>query len=166
MTLPNIPERAFRDAMGSFATGVCVLGAKRRDGQSVGMTINSLTSVSLNPPLVLVCLGSESPRSRAIIDSGRFSISILAHEQRGLSAHFAQPGEGITPDEGWRTGQNGAPIIEGAAASIECTVETIHASGDHQIVIGHVTHVENDPGREPLLYFRGGYRLLDGEVDA
>lgn len=164
MNTSTITERAFRDAMGSFATGVCVLGAKRRDGACVGMTVNSFTSVSLDPPLVLVCLGAQSPRSRAIIDPGRFAISVLADDQREMSNHFAQPGEGLAPETGWRAGLNGAPVIDGAAAAVECDVETTHVSGDHMIVIGRVTHIETDPGREPLLYFRGGYRLLDGEA--
>jgi len=164
LTTSNIAERDFRDAMGSFATGVCVLGAKRRDGITVGMTVNSFTSVSLDPPLILVCLGAESPRSQAIVDPGRFSISVLADNQRAISSYFAQPGEGLAPNTGWRAGENGAPVVDGAAAVIECDVETTHASGDHMIVIGRVTHIETDPGREPLLYFRGGYRLLDGEA--
>lgn len=164
MSNSDITERAFRDAMGSFTTGVCVLGAKRRDGVVVGMTVNSFTSVSLDPPLVLVCLGAQSPRSRALIDPGRFAISVLAEEQRAISNHFAQPGEGQAPETGWRAGENGAPVMDGAAAVVECDVETTHISGDHMIVIGRVTRIETDPGREPLVYFRGGYRLLDGEA--
>lgn len=164
MTTTQITERIFRDTMGSFTTGVCVLGAKRRDGVSVGMTVNSFTSVSLSPPLILVCLGSESPRSRALIDPGRFSISMLAHDQRDIAGKLAQPGEGLMPQAGWRAGENGSPVLDGAAAIVECDVDTIHTTGDHMIVIGRVTHVHADPGREPLVYFRGGYRLLDGEV--
>lgn len=165
MSTSDIAERDFRAAMGSFATGVCVLGAKRRDGVSVGMTVNSFTSVSLDPPLVLVCLGNYSPRSQAIIDSGRFAISVLADDQHALSNHFARPGEGQVPDTGWFEGENGAPLIDGALASIECDVETTHSSGDHVILIGRVTGLQTDPGREPLLYFRSGYRLVNGEAD-
>ncbi len=165
MNTSNTPDRAFRDTMGSFATGVCVLTAKRRDGVPVGMTVNSFTSVSLDPPLVLVCLGAMSPRSQAIVDPGRFAISILADDQRDLSNHFARPGEGLTPDAGWHEGENGAPVVDGAAAFVECDVDTVHMSGDHMIVIGRVTHLETDTAREPLVYFRGGYRLLDGEAD-
>ena len=165
MPASNISERDFRDAMGSFTTGVCILGAKRRDGVSIGMTVNSFTSVSLEPPLVLVCLGVESPRSRAVIDSGRFSVSMLADDQRALSNHFARPGEGLVPATGWREGLNGAPVMEGAAAIVECAIETTSTSGNHMIVIGLVTHTQIDPGREPLLYFRGGYRLLNGEAE-
>lgn len=164
MTSSNIAERDFRDAMGSFATGVCVLGAKRRDGACVGMTVNSFTSVSLDPPLILVCLGAESPRSRAIVDPGRFAISVLADDQRDISGQFAQPGEGLAPDTGWHAGSNGALVVDGAAATLECDVETTYTSGDHMIVIGRVTHIESDTGREPLVYFRGGYRLLDDEA--
>lgn len=165
MTSLNIPEREFRDALGSFATGVCVLSATRRDGVAVGMTVNSFTSVSLNPPLVLVCLGTDSPRSSAIIDSGRFAISVLANDQRDISGHFARPGEGYPPEAGWSAGKNGAPVMDHAAAVIECSIETTYESGDHMIVIGRVTHTENATEREPLLYFRGDYRLLDGASD-
>lgn len=160
----TITERDFRDAMGSFATGVCVLGAHRRDGVAVGMTVNSFTSVSLDPPLILVCLGAQSPRSQAIVDPGRFSVSILADDQREISNHFARPGEGQVPDTGWHVGINGAPVVDQAAASIECDVDTVHTSGDHMIVIGRVTHIDSDASKEPLVYFRGGYRLLDGEA--
>lgn len=165
MTTSTITERDFRDAMGSFATGVCVLGAKRRDGASVAITVNSFTSVSLDPPLVLVCLGTQSPRTNALVDSGRFSISMLADHQREVSNRFAQPGEGLMPGSGWHEGENGTPLIDGSAALIECDVETTHDAGDHLILIGRVTRLESDPGREALVYFRGGYRLLDGAAD-
>lgn len=159
-------EREFRTAMGSFATGVCVLGAKRRDGQFVGMTVNSFTSVSLNPPMVLVCLGAESPRTQAIVDSGRFAISILADDQEDVSNHFARPGEGLA-DEGmaggtpYLPGENGAPQVKDAAAVAECDIEVVHEAGDHLIVVGHVTRVATQPDRGLLMYARGHYHRLD-----
>lgn len=160
MTNPLIPERDFRHAMGSFATGVCVLGATREDGAAIGMTVNSFSSVSLDPALILVCLGADAPRSQAIIGAGRFTISVLSQDQETLSNHFAKPGEGLAPEGDWTAGANGAPLIDGAAATIECDLDTTHQSGDHLIVIGRVTHVATSPERQPLLYFRGGYRQL------
>lgn len=161
MTTTPFTERDFRDAMGSFTTGVCVLGAKRRDGEAVGMTVNSFTSVSLDPPMVLVCLGSESPRSQAIIDSGRFTISVLAADQEDVSNRFAQPGEGLAPAEGWSPGQNGAPVVDDAAAVAECDIDAVHPAGDHLIVVGRVTRVASDSSRPLLVYTRSAYRQLD-----
>lgn len=157
MSATKIMERGFRDALGSFATGVCVLGAVRGDGQPFGVTVNSFTSVSLDPPLVLVCLGNESPRTRAIIEAEDFAISILADDQVGMSDHFARPGEGLAPSTGIKGGDNGAPVVDGAAAVIECTLETTYPGGDHTILVGRVTHLHTDPGRAPLAYVRGGY---------
>lgn len=158
-------ERDFRDAMGSFATGICVMGARRRDGQFIGMTVNSFSSVSLAPPLVLVCLGAHAPRSQAIIDSGRFSLSVLANDQEDVSNHFAKPGEGLTDGAPCRPGENGAPLVDNAAAHIECDIETVHEAGDHMIVIGHVTRVATDPDKGLLMYVRGRYHPLDSHGD-
>lgn len=160
MTTVAIPERDFRFAMGSFATGVCVLSATREDGAAIGMTVNSFSSVSLDPPLILVCLGAEAPRSQAIIAAGRFAISVLGDDQAALSNHFARPGEGLAADGDWTAGANGAPLINNASATIECELDTTHLSGDHQIVIGRVTKVFSDPERQPLLYYRGGYHQM------
>ena len=160
MTHTPILERDFRHAMGSFATGVCVLSATREDGAAIGMTVNSFSSVSLDPPLILVCLGADAPRSQAIIGAERFAISVLGQNQEALSNHFAKPSEGLAPDGDWTGGANGAPLINGAAATIECDLDTTHKSGDHLIVIGRVTCVAIDAERPPLLYFRGGYRQL------
>jgi len=157
-------EREFRSVMSSFATGVCILGATRADGAAIGMTVNAFASVSLNPPLVLVCLGVEAPRSQAIIDVGHFAISFLAEDQVHLSNHFARPSEGVAPDGSWTLGNNGAPLIKDASATIECDLDTTHPSGDHLIVIGRVTSLSSASNRQPLLYFRGGYRQIGAET--
>ena len=161
----SFSAREFRNAMGSFATGVCVLGATRRDGHMVGMTVNSFTSVSLDPPMVLVCLGAESPRSQAIIDSGRFAVSMLAADQENVSNHFAQPGEGLADGMPCKPGENGAPLVEGAAATVECDIHDVHEAGDHLIVVGQVTRLSTDSSRGLLMYVRGGYHRLDSHGD-
>ena len=158
-------ERDFRDAMGSFATGVCVLGAKRRDGQFIGMTVNSFTSVSLNPPLVLVCLGAESPRSQAIIDSGRFALSMLADDQEDVSNLFARPGDGLVEGAPLIPGKNGTPLVKDAAACVECDIDTVLEAGDHLIVVGHATRVATNAKRGLLMYVRGRYHHLDSQGD-
>lgn len=164
-TSPNsFTDREFRDAMGQFPTGVCVVTAKNAYGESIGMTVNSFSSVSLNPPLVLVCLGEESPRSQAIINAGKFNISILSEDQTEVSSHFAQPGQGLAKDGMVAAGQNASPVVPGSGAMIECDVETQHPGGDHVILIGRVTHLSTNPDTAPLVYFGGGYRKLDGDA--
>jgi len=160
----SFSERDFRDAMGSFATGVCVVTASDSYGQAIGMTVNSFSSVSLDPPLVLVCLGDNSARSRAIINAGRFNISVLGAEQLEASSHFSQPGAGLAADGMTVLGVNGCPAVPGAAAVVECDLEAEYPGGDHIIVVGRVTHLETNSSKTPLLYFRGGYRKLDGEA--
>lgn len=157
-------ERDFRDAMGSFATGVCVVTALNEDGKAIGMTVNSFSSVSLTPPLVLVCLGNGSPRSKAIIDAKRFNISMLSDAQQSISAHFAQPGDGISGDGMTAQGTNGVPVIAGATAQIECDLEAQYPGGDHVIVVGRVSSLQANPKVSPLLYFQGGYRQLSDEA--
>ena len=157
-------ERDFRDAMGSFATGICAVTANNAGGEAIGMTVNSFSSLSLDPPLVLVCLGVESARSQAIINSGRFNISVLSDQQMDVSNHFAQPGQGLAADGMVETGANGAPVVPGSLAQIECDVEAKHPGGDHVILVGRVTRLTTDPGGEPVLYFRGRYSKVDGEV--
>lgn len=150
--------------MGSFTTGVCVIGATREDGAPIGMTVNSFSSVSLSPPSILVCLGADAPRSQAIIAAGRFTISVLSQNHETLSNHFACPGEGLVPEGAWTAGENGAPLITGAVATFECDLDTTHQSGDHVIVIGRVTQVVTADERQPLLYFRGAYRQLGSQA--
>ena len=160
----TLDPRDFRDAMGSFATGICVVTANNAGGEAIGMTVNSFSSLSLDPPLVLVCLGIESARSQAIINAGRFNISVLTDQQMDVSNHFAQPGQGLAGEGMVEIAGNGAPIIPGAAAQIECDVEAKHPGGDHTILVGRVTHLNSTPNTQPLLYFRGTYSKLDGEV--
>ncbi|HEY9080797.1 flavin reductase family protein [Magnetovibrio sp.] len=164
-TSPNpFTDRAFRDAMGRFPTGVCVVTAKNAYGESIGMTVNSFSSVSLNPPLVLVCLGEESPRARAIINAGQFNVSILNQEQVDVSNHFAQPGQGLAGEGMVVAGRNASPVVPGASAIVECNVQAQYPGGDHVILIGAVTHLSTDMSVEPLLYYAGGYKKLGGEA--
>lgn len=164
MTPPPFSQREFRDAMGTFATGVCVVCARNAYGEAIGMTVNSFSSVSLDPPLVLVCLGKESPRAQAIINAGKFSISMLSEGQLAISSHFAQPGQGLAGEGMVVNGQNGTPVVPNAASVVECEMETQYLGGDHFILVGRVTHLDFNVGVSPLIYYRGVYRKLDGEV--
>ncbi|HVO52887.1 MAG TPA: 3,4-dihydroxy-2-butanone-4-phosphate synthase [Solirubrobacterales bacterium] len=162
-------RRQMRDVMGHFATGVSVVTTRRPDGAPLGTTANAITSVSLEPPLLLACLSSRSETLIAIRDSGRFAVNVLASDQRHHSDRFAAKGEDAAPHEvEFDDHPLGVPVLPGALATIACEVEAIHRAGDHEIVVGHarsLAHV-GPGGGEPLLFFRGGYSQLGaGEND-
>jgi len=152
--------REFRDALGSFATGVTVISAQPADGPPIGVTCNSFASVSLDPPLVLWCLRKASGTVPLFSDTGHFGVSILAESQSELSVHFAKRGEhkfGEVPHVTWTTG---APLLDGAVARFDCeTVERVDA-GDHYVFIGRVVRFDADATRAPLVFLRGNYSEL------
>jgi flavin reductase (DIM6/NTAB) family NADH-FMN oxidoreductase RutF len=155
-----------RDAMGHFATGVTVVTSVGADGQPVGTTANAVTSLSLEPPLVLVCFDGNSVTLQAIRGHGAFAVNVLGHRQRHLSANFAKRGlsaawDGVTH----RRGPTGSPRLADVIAVIECTVEHEFPGGDHEIVVGRVRHVEtSSEGATPLLFWRGKYASIDGQL--
>jgi flavin reductase (DIM6/NTAB) family NADH-FMN oxidoreductase RutF len=152
----------FRHAMGHFATGVTIVTSVGPDGEPVGTTANAVTSLSLDPPLILVCFDRTSVTLEAISTHGAFAVNVLAAPQQHLSANFARRGLAAVWDEvRHRPGRTGSPRLEGVLASLECTVEHRIAGGDHEIVVGRVTDVETGPpGDAPLLFWRGGYASL------
>jgi flavin reductase (DIM6/NTAB) family NADH-FMN oxidoreductase RutF len=152
----------FRQAMGHFATGVAVVTARDDDGGAVGTTVNAVASLSLEPPLVLVCFDLASETLQAVRDRGTFAINVLAETHRELAAGFARRGS-LKPWEltSHRAGATGAPRLEGMLAAVECVVEDHLAGGDHEIVVGRVVAVQADAaGAAPLLFYRGGYAAL------
>jgi flavin reductase (DIM6/NTAB) family NADH-FMN oxidoreductase RutF len=158
----HVPAAEFRDAMGHFATGVTVITSVGADGAPVGTTANAVTSLSLDPPLILVCFELASLTLRAIRGHGAFVVNVLAAGQEQLSAGFARRGlaaawEGVRH----RHGPTGSPCLEGVLAVVECTVEHRLPGGDHEIVVGRVRHVETSATpAAPLVFFRGGYAAL------
>jgi flavin reductase (DIM6/NTAB) family NADH-FMN oxidoreductase RutF len=164
----EVSSAEFRAAMGHFATGVTVITSVGADGEPVGTTANAVTSLSLEPPLVLVCFDLKSATLAAIRGHGAFAINVLGHRQRHLSANFAQRGlaavwEGVSHHRGL----TGSPRLADVIAVIECTVEHAFPGGDHEIVIGRVRHVETDSeNATPLLFWRGEYTSVDGQHPA
>lgn len=157
----SFDQRAFRDTLGCFATGVCIASVTDRDGRPVGLTVNSFTSVSLDPPLVLFCLDNRSESLSAFLDAPGFALSILSADQRALSNSFARdPAATRWDGVAAVTGRGGAPLIQGALAVLDCAHHAIHPAGDHTILIGRVLGYANQPGA-PLLYYRGGYAALE-----
>jgi flavin reductase (DIM6/NTAB) family NADH-FMN oxidoreductase RutF len=152
-----------RHAMAHFVTGVTVVTSIGADGRPVGTTANAVTSLSLDPPLVLVCFDRASLTLEAVRSHGAFAVNMLAKPQEHLSANFARRGSAATWDNvRHRYGLTGSPCLQDALAVVECTVEQHFPGGDHEIVVGLVQDIEtNDQGMEPLVYWRGGYVSLD-----
>jgi flavin reductase (DIM6/NTAB) family NADH-FMN oxidoreductase RutF/GTP cyclohydrolase II len=142
--------------MGHFATGVAVVTARAADGRPFGVTVNSLTSVSLDPPLLLVCLGHGSETLGALRATGRFGVSLLAADQGDLSARFARPARADTWDGVPVHHAARLPLLGGTLARLSCDVHELVDAGDHAVVIGAVRAADySDPPPAPLLYFRG-----------
>ena len=159
----GVSPAQLREAMGHFATGVTVVTTVGPDGRPAGTTANAVTSLSLEPPLVLVCFDLKSATLAAIRDHGAFAVNVLGHRQRHLSANFARTGLAAAWDEvRHQRGPTGSPRLADVIAVIECTVEHSLPGGDHEIVVGRVRHAEtNAEGMNPLLFWRGRYASLD-----
>lgn len=152
--------RTFRDALGCFATGVTIVTAMTDDGAPVGLTANSFTSVSLDPPLLLVCIANGAGSAPAIRAASRFAVNVLQIGQQPTSNRFAGKGEDRFAATPWEVGEFGTPVLTGSLASFECATDAVHPGGDHFILVGRVLRVRFEPRRDPLLYFRGKYRRL------
>jgi flavin reductase (DIM6/NTAB) family NADH-FMN oxidoreductase RutF len=168
MTCPETTEEVtaadLRLAMGHFATGVTVITSVAADGGPVGTTANAVTSLSLDPPLRLVCFDRSSETLAAISAHRAFAVNVLAAPQQELSANFARRGLAAAWDGvRHRPGLTRSPRLHGVLATLECTVEHQFPGGDHEIVIGRVRAAETD-GTEspPLLFWRGRYAQLGG----
>jgi flavin reductase (DIM6/NTAB) family NADH-FMN oxidoreductase RutF len=156
----------FKRVLGCFATGVTVVTTWDPDGQPAGLTASAFSSVSLTPPLVLVCVGHASQCYPALRRSERFAVNILGSDQAAISQRFARAnGPGESKFEGLRysTGELGLPMLDGALAQLECSTVHAYPGGDHTIFVGQVEAARCQPisGAEPLLYYRGQYGRLD-----
>lgn len=165
-TLSPLDPREFRRALGSFATGVTVVTTVGSDGQLHGLTANSFSSVSLDPPLVLWCQSVKAPSHPVFSSAPRFAINILAEEQVEVSRRFATGGKDKFADIDVRTGLDGVPLIPGCAAHLECSLVASYPGGDHVIFVGRVERFEFNAAR-PLVFGRGRYQSAQPhEVDA
>lgn len=152
--------RTLRDALGCFTTGVTIVTTTDVDGAPVGLTANSFTSVSLDPPLVLFCLAKSSSNLEPFSAAEHFAVNVLHMGQQPASSVFARPNPDRFSAVQWETWETGAPIISGSMASFECVRHQVIDAGDHMVFIGRVTRAQYEPHRDPLLYFRGKYRRL------
>jgi flavin reductase (DIM6/NTAB) family NADH-FMN oxidoreductase RutF len=163
--MADITSQEFRAALGAFATGVTVI-TTYGEQHAYGMTANAFSSLSLDPPLILVCARLVSEGTEHIRRNGIFAVNILAADQEPLSRYFSSKdrprGADAFRDVPHAVGATGAPLLEGVLAYLDCRLHASHESGDHEIFIGEVLALGVAPDKQPLLFHGGGYRLLHG----
>jgi len=156
----SAPDPAsFRDALGRFATGVAFVTAAP-GGEPSGLIVNSLTSVSLEPPLIAFCPSRGSLTWQRMRRAGHFAVNILGGHHERFARRATPPGADRFADVEWELGHGGAPLLTDGLAPLECEIVAEHQGGDHWIVVGRVHHVHVSPSSEPLVYFRGGFAAL------
>ncbi|KAA1193028.1 flavin reductase family protein [Pseudohalioglobus sediminis] len=153
----TIDGRELRNALGRFATGVCVISAVDAQGHAVGMTANSFASVSLEPPLVLWSLQNSSEVFDSFAGARRFAINVLASDQLEISNQYAKKGDHRMAPQHYRLGRHGAPLLRNALVSFECEQDVTHDGGDHLIIVGRVKDMISRPTGKPLLFHSGAY---------
>jgi flavin reductase (DIM6/NTAB) family NADH-FMN oxidoreductase RutF len=157
----TIDPDSFRSVLGRFASGITVVTTRDAEQRDVGMTVSAFCSVSLDPPMVQVCVDHAASLYAALVVSTRYGVSILAAEQEALSRRFATAEstrrfEGI----GYRRGESGLILLDDALAHLECRIVASHDAGDHTMFVGEVESA-NARSARPLLYYRGGYAQLE-----
>jgi flavin reductase (DIM6/NTAB) family NADH-FMN oxidoreductase RutF len=154
-----IPPDDFRRVLGHFASGVTIVTTCDADGRPSGLTASAFTSVSLDPPLILVCVSHKSQSYPAMLERGRFAVNFLRREQEEVSRRFATSRLDKFEGVPYRMSELGLPVLAEALAHVECVTVNRHVEGDHTVFIGRVEGGGTAEG-EPLLYFRGNYTHL------
>ena len=156
-----VTDQDFKNALKLWASGVTVVTAKSTEQGVKGMTATSFSSVSLDPPQILVCVNQSADTGEVILEDGHFAVNILTTEQQQVSNEFAggNSQEQRFANVAWREGESGAPVLEEALASLECKLVQKVQAGTHWVMIGEVEKVECRSG-EPLLYYNSAYRQL------
>ena len=156
----TIESSLFREALAAFPTGVTVITVRDESGRPCGMTANAFCAVSLDPPLILVCVNRSASTHDRIVRDGRFGVNILSEITEEISQHCARPGTDKRLRDEWLVAPDDrAPQLKDAATYLDCHVESMHAAGTHSIVVGAVVEVVSCL-HEPLLYYRGAYRRV------
>jgi flavin reductase (DIM6/NTAB) family NADH-FMN oxidoreductase RutF len=159
----SVDASTFRRTLGQFASGVTVVTTRDASGRPLGLTVSAFCAVSLEPPLVLVCIDHRSDANRGLRESGEFAVSVLGERQEDVSRRFAAPGSDKLEGFAFLDGPLGLPLVPGAVAHLECRVRSSHEEGDHAVWVGEVRGAAAHPG-PPLLHHTGGYtRLLPVE---
>jgi flavin reductase (DIM6/NTAB) family NADH-FMN oxidoreductase RutF len=155
-----IDAATFRHALGRFPSGVTVVTVRDDGGRDYGMTVSAFASVSLEPPLVLVCIGDDATIAGAVEAAGHFAVSVLADDQAALAQRFADSDADRFAGTAVVRGVTGLALLEGAVAQLECAIIARHRGGDHTIVVGEVLAATAVEDGRPLIYQRGEYRRL------
>jgi flavin reductase (DIM6/NTAB) family NADH-FMN oxidoreductase RutF len=155
----RLDPKIFRDACSLHASGVTVATVRADDGSLYGMTVTAFTPVSIEPPLILICLNHDCTFIEHFRRSTHFAVNLLTEEQREISATFAFKERDRFEGVAWELSPNGVPLLRGSEATFECQLESVIEAGDHAILLGEVVGVESRGGN-PLLYFNREYRAL------
>lgn len=150
--------------MGQFTTGVTVVTGLSPKGEPAGLTVNAFASLSLAPPLVLVCLARKTRGIEAFTENEHFAVNVLADDQRALSVAFSGPVHKRFQSVAYVAWDTGCPILEGCVANLECARLDAHDGGDHLILVGRVMRLSQAEHRQPLIFFRAGYREIGGDA--
>ena len=156
----SVDPDLFRSVLGRFASGVTIVTTRDAEERDHGMTVSAFCSVSLEPPLVLVCIGHDATMHPLVGKVEHFAINILRHDQEALSRRFASKDLQRFDGIGFARGESGVALLDGVLGWLECRTEVRHDAGDHTILIGRVEAAHAGEGR-PLLYYRGGYAQLE-----
>lgn len=156
---PRGAQRALRDALGCYPTGVAVVTGRTAEGAPFGLTINSFASLSLDPPLIAWSLRSTSPLLPCFAPATAFTVNVLGRAQEAVARQFAAPRPDRFTGIRWRHGLGALPHLEGAVAWFDCRIAASHVAGDHRLLIGTVERFAAIPG-EPLLFVQGAFRSL------
>jgi flavin reductase (DIM6/NTAB) family NADH-FMN oxidoreductase RutF len=156
----TVSQSAFRAVLGRFATGVTVVTARDRRGRDVGMTVSAFASVSLDPPLVLICVDHSASVYNQLSKATHFIANILSEGQEAIARRFAETTPNRFDGIGYERGQTGIAVLLDVLGYIECEVVARHEAGDHDIIIGRVDVAVANEGK-PLLYYRGGYAQME-----
>jgi flavin reductase (DIM6/NTAB) family NADH-FMN oxidoreductase RutF len=156
----SVDPASFRRALGQFASGVTVVTTRDASGRPHGLTVSAFCSVSLHPPLVLVCIDHRSEANAGMRESGFFAVSVLGEDQEDVSRRFAAHGRAKAEGFPFLQGKHGLPLVPGALAHVECRVRSFHDEGDHAVWVGEVRTLAAHPGR-PLLHHAGAYGSFD-----
>lgn len=155
----DLDPRLLRDAFGAFATGVTVVSGIDAGGVRVGLTANSFTSVSLDPPLLLVCPARGASALPALRGAGRFAVNVLTLDQQDVAEAFTRRGVDRFACGSWDD-WHGLPVLDGAMANFACDLHAEVDGGDHAILVGRIRALRTRPGTEPLLYLQGRFRQV------
>jgi flavin reductase (DIM6/NTAB) family NADH-FMN oxidoreductase RutF len=155
-----IDRDLFRAVLGRFASGITVITTRDADGTPHGMTVSAFSSLSLDPPLVLVCIANEATMAPLMARTHSFAVNILSAGQEAVSRRFAGKFDDRFAGIGYHDGELGDPVLEDVLAWMQCRIVARHDAGDHVIVVGQVEQAGATDGK-PLLYYRGGYATLE-----